>query len=188
MRQMLDADYRCLYLNSPVMVAELSSCLTAIGVDVALEKARNRMFLSSEQNQLAEGGFDIDQMIGKLEDAVVGALEDGYKGLWASGDMMWEFGTERNLPKLGEYERRLEELFHRHPSLYGVCQYHCDLLPPEILRWALLTHRAYFIDENVSQVNPHYVQRGAPVHDNPMNAQLNATVAEILGMRHSKPN
>src|SRR5579884_2306457 len=140
MRQMLDANYRCLYLNSPPMVAGISSYLAAHGVDVALEKAKTRILLSSDQPHLSRGDFDIEEMICKLEAAAVQAVTDGYKGLWASGDMMWEFGTERNLPKLGEYERRLEELFDRQPTLLGICQYHCDLLPPEILRWALLTH------------------------------------------------
>ena len=42
-----------------------------------------------------------------LEASVIDAMRDGYKGLWATGDMLWEFGSERNLPKLGEYERRL---------------------------------------------------------------------------------
>src|SRR5579859_7026332 len=99
MRRMLDANYRCLYLNSPAMVAGMSSYLAARGVDVAVERAKTRLLLSSDQIQLAGGGFDIVQMICRLEAAVIDAMRDGYKGLWATGDMMWEFGSERNLPK-----------------------------------------------------------------------------------------
>jgi hypothetical protein len=180
MRQMLHANYRCLYLNSPAMVAGMSSYLAAQGVDVALERANNRIVLSSEQAQLSDGSFDIEQMIYSLEGAAVQAVRDGHKGLWASGDMMWEFGTEKNLEKLGEYERRLEELFSRQPMLCGICQYHCDLLPPEILRWALLTHRAIFVDETLSRINPYYARVGAPSR-NAMNTQLDATIAAIRG-------
>ncbi len=36
-------------------------------------------------------------MLHKLEDALDQALSDGYKGLWATGDMTWEFGSEKNL-------------------------------------------------------------------------------------------
>ena len=82
MRQMLDANYRCLYLNSPVMVAGMSSYLAAHGVDVALEKAKSRLLLSSDQTRLSDGCFDPEQMIDKLEVAVVHAVTDGYKGLW----------------------------------------------------------------------------------------------------------
>ncbi len=180
MRQMLDANYRCLYLNSPAMLAGMSSYLAAQGVDVAVERANNKLILSSEQAHLSNGTFDVEQMIYNLEVAAVQAVRDGYKGLWASGDMMWEFGTEKNLQKLGEYERRLEELFERQPMLCGVCQYHCDLLPPEILRWALLTHRAIFVDETLSLINPHYARVGAPF-GNAMNTQLDATIAAIQG-------
>ncbi len=179
-RQMLDANYRCLYLNSPAMVAGMSSYLAAQGVDVAHEKATRKILLSSDQSQLSGGGFDIEEMIYSLEVAVADAMRDGYAGLWASGDMMWEFGTERNLPKLGEYERRLEELFHRQPTLCGICQYHCDLLPPEILRWALLTHRALFVDDTLSRVNPHYTQVGTAFGNIPQ-PHLDAAIAAIRG-------
>ena len=97
-------------------------------------------------------------MIGKLEAAVTQALADGYKGLWATGDMAWEFGNGRNLPKLLEYERRLEELFRRQPAICGICQYHSDLLPDEIVRHGLLTHRAVFINETLSRLNVHYAE------------------------------
>lgn len=180
MRQMLDANYRCLYLNSPAMLAGMSSYLAAQGIDVAHEKAQRRILFSSDQSHHSGGGFDVEDMIYTLEAAVADAMRDGYTGLWASGDMMWEFGTERNLPKLGEYERRLEELFDRQPTLCGICQYHCDLLPPEILRWALLTHRARFVDETLSRVNPHYCNAQS-LSGSLINPQLDATIAAIRG-------
>src|ERR1700744_677186 len=48
MREKLRQNYRCLYLNSPPMVAGLRSYLAAAGVDVAQEVARGRLILSSE--------------------------------------------------------------------------------------------------------------------------------------------
>ena len=157
-RQMLSATHRCLYLNSPAMVAGMSSCLAAQGTDVAYEVAKTSLVLSSDQSHLSGGNFDVEKMIGKLEVAIVQALRDGYEGLWATGDMLWEFGNERNLQKLLRYERLLEELFRRQPLLCGICQYHGDLFPPEILRESLLTHRAVFINETLSRINPHYVE------------------------------
>ncbi len=61
-------------------------------------------------------------MMEKLEDALSHALADGYRGLWATGDMAWEFGREDGFEKLIEYEWRLEELFRRKPELSGVCR------------------------------------------------------------------
>ncbi len=155
-RQMSSARYRCLYLNSPVMVAGMASYLAAQGMDVAHEVSKNGLVLSSDRSHLSGGDFDVDEMIGKLEDAVLQALRDGYQGLWATGDMSWEFGSERNLQKLLRYERELEGLFRRQPRLCGICQYHGDLLPHEILGQSLLTHRAIFINETLSRLNPQY--------------------------------
>ena len=87
------------------------------------------------------------------------ALEDGYQGLWATGDMRREFEPERDFSKLLEYEWRLEEFFEHHQALSGICQYHTDTLPPEILRHGLLTHPSLFISETLSRLNPHYVER-----------------------------
>jgi MEDS: MEthanogen/methylotroph, DcmR Sensory domain len=179
-RQMLAAQYRCLYLNSPVMVAGMSSYLAAKGIDVAHEVSKTNLVFSSDQSHLSDGGFDVDEMISKLDDAIIQALTDGYKGLWVTGDMSWEFGTERNFSKLLKYERQLEELFRRQPMLSGICQYHCDLLPHEVLRQGLLTHRAVFISETLSRVNPHFAVTES-ILDETMNVELDEMITKLRG-------
>lgn len=158
MAHKLAENYRCLYLNSPAMVAGMCSCLAGQGVDVVQELAKGSLVLSSDQSQLYGGGFDVEKMISQLEAAILQALKDGYCGLWASGDMSWEFGNEKNFSKLLRYERRLEELCRSQPALCGVCQYHSDLLPHKVLRESLLTHPAVFINETLSRINPHYTE------------------------------
>ncbi|MFY9742375.1 MAG: MEDS domain-containing protein [Candidatus Sulfotelmatobacter sp.] len=184
MRQMLSANYRCLYLNSPANVAGMSSYLAAAGIDVADELSKAHLVFSSDQSRLPGGGFDVDEMIGKIDDATVQALTDGYKGLWATGDMSWEFGSERNLAKLLKYERQLEELFRRQPMLCGICQYHSDLLPHETLRQGLLAHRAVFINETLSRVNPHYTETDS-ILDGTMNIELDKMINNLRGHRRT---
>ena len=94
-RQKLRERNRCLYLNSPPMVAGMRSYLAAAGVDVARETEEGNLELSSEQGHLLDGSFDIDRMIDSLAAAVKQAMNDGYQGLWATGDMSWEFGYRR---------------------------------------------------------------------------------------------
>ena len=159
-KRKLDEGYRCLYLNSRPMVSGVRSYLAAMGIDVESEVTKRRLVLSSETIASADGGFDSDMMLEKLEDALDQALSDGYKGLWATGDMTWEFGSEKNLAKLMDYEYRLEELMHERQELCGICQYHQDTLPREVTRNALLTHRTLFINETLSRVNPDYVPSG----------------------------
>ncbi len=99
-------------------------------------------------------------MISLLKDAVAEAKRDGFSGFWASGDMAWEFGHEKNLMKLLEYECQLEDLFLVEPDLGGVCQYHSERLPGIAIQEAIATHRAVYISDTVSRMNPYYGSEG----------------------------
>lgn len=153
----LKENYRCLYLNSAPMVAGLRSYLAAAGLDVARYMDNGSLVLSSEQDHLIDGHFVIDHMLNTL----LGALEEtrsmGYSGMWATGDMTWEFGPDKDFSKLLEYEWQLEELMRQNPDLGGVCQYHADLLPRECMHTCLATHPAIFVNETLSRINPDYV-------------------------------
>lgn len=154
----LKANRRCLYLNSPAMVAGMRSQLAAAGLDPRAEVERGALILSSDQSHLVEGKFDVERMLRLLRDAVQQALDANYAGLWASGDMTWEFGSEANLSKLLDYERRLEECMQATPALSGICLYHRDTLPAHAIETALITHPVLFISATLSQLNSRYVQ------------------------------
>jgi hypothetical protein len=183
-REKLDENFRCLYLNSGPMVAGIRSYLAAAGVDVARETQRGSLVMTSERNHLSEqGDFNIDGMMQALSDALEQALRDRHAGLWATGDMTWEFGSERNFSKLLDYELRLEEFMGGHPELGGICQYHADTLPSEVMRQSLVTHRSIFVNETLSLLNPHFVPRGdshAPPHlESAMDRELDGTVLRL---------
>ena len=177
-RQKLNEGYRCLYLNSAPMVAGMRSYLAAMDMDVSEEIAKARLVLSSEATYTGKG-FDVDGMVLKLEDAVNQALTDGYKGLWATGDMTWEFGPNRDFAKLLEYEWRLEELFQKRAELCGICQYHRDTLPREAMRQGILSHRTIFINETLSWIKPDYTQAGHSVKKKALNHVLDEVVNEL---------
>jgi hypothetical protein len=174
-RQYISDGYRCLYMNSAPMVAGIRSYLSAIDVNVAEEIEKGRLVLSSEL-PASENGFDIDLMLFTLEDALNHALNDGYKGMWATGDMTWEFGPEKDFAKLLEYEFRLEELFLSRSELRGICQYHRDTLPPDAMRHGLLTHQTIFINDTLAHLNPHYTQSGTYTGSGKMNGELDKAV------------
>jgi len=158
----LDEGYRCLYLNSTPMVAGMRSTLASLGINVAVEIAKARLVLSSEP-VTSGGDFNSEVMLGKLEDSLNQAINDGYKGLWASGDMTWEFGPVKNFSKLMEYELGLEKLFHSRKELCGICQYHKDTLPQDAMRQGLLIHSHMIVNETLSLVNPNYLISSWPV-------------------------
>ncbi|HLX92069.1 MAG TPA: MEDS domain-containing protein [Puia sp.] len=181
-RKNLEDNYRCLYLNSPAMIAGLRSCLSAMGVDVATEITKGSLVLSSEQAK-TDTDFDSDQMLSLLEDAVDSALDGGFNGLWVTGDMSWEFGGAKDFKKLLEYEWRLEELFHKREPLRGICQYHRDTLPTQVMRNSLLTHPCIAVNETLSRINPHYLESVFPVGKMTANHALDEVIAELCQTR-----
>ena len=72
-QEKLRQNNRCLYLNSPPMVAGLRSYLFAAGVDVPKEVMKGRLVLSSENTHLENGTFDVDRMLKMLSAAVIEA-------------------------------------------------------------------------------------------------------------------
>ncbi|MES2761793.1 MAG: MEDS domain-containing protein [Bacteroidota bacterium] len=159
----LNEGYRCLYLNSAPMVAGMASTLAALGIDVSSEITKARLILSSEP--VSQGGeFNSGSMLKKLEDSLDQAIKDGYKGLWASGDMTWEFGPKKDFSKLMEYEVGLEEIFNRRTELCGICQYHKDSLPQDALRQSLLVHPGVVISDTLTRINPNYLRASWPVN------------------------
>jgi MEDS: MEthanogen/methylotroph, DcmR Sensory domain len=171
------ANQRCLYFNSLPMVAGIRSYLAAAGVDVAQEVNRGSLVLSSEQGHLQDGIFDPARMLDSLADSVNDALAQGYAGLWATGDMTWELGGEKNFDKLMDYECGLEEMFREYPALSGICQYHLDTLPDEALHAAASKHPCVYLNETLSRMNPLYSQDGSPA-----TSSLSAlTLKEMIG-------
>ena len=138
------------------MVAGIRSYLISSGLDVSDAVVNNRLIMSSDHGHLVDGEFDAHCMLGLLKDAYDKALTDGYAGLWASGDMAWEFGPAKNFAKLVEYERALEAFFETHPAISGVCQYHADVLPNEVVQSGLVLHPGIYVNETLSRINAHY--------------------------------
>jgi MEDS: MEthanogen/methylotroph, DcmR Sensory domain len=179
-QQKLQQQHRCLYLNSMPMVAGIKSYLAAKGVDVAGETTRGSLMLSSDQNHLLGGRrFDVDLMMDTLANGLQQALHDGYEGLWASGDMTWEFGPERDFSKLLEYEWRLEEFLRQNPQMSGICLYHGDSMPHDVLHNGLLTHQSVFINETLSCINPHFLPAESH-HLRPSGAKLDSAIHQLF--------
>jgi MEDS: MEthanogen/methylotroph, DcmR Sensory domain len=163
------------------MVVEMQNHLEAANVDVAHETARASLVLSSAQHHLAPGGrFDVDCMLSSLKTAVDRALHDGYRGLWASGDMIWEFGPQNDFSRLLEYEWRLEEFFHQCKEIIGVCQYRADMLPRAVMRHGLHSHHSIFVSDKHSIRNPRYLRRDAFTPEAAENPELDRFINHLV--------
>jgi hypothetical protein len=156
----LEQNHRCLYINSERMVAGLRSDLVQIGVDVARETANNSLVFSSHLSHLSDDQtFDVDRMIATFEDALNQTLQDGYVGLWASGDVAWEFGPRGDFGQLLQYEMQLEDFVCTHEEISGICLYHASVLPPDAMQTGHEVHPSFCISETQSRLNPAYRAR-----------------------------
>ena len=153
----LQENRRCVYLNSPAMISAMHRQMYAEGFNVSDHISRGALIMSSERDHLVDGRFDLTLMLKSLRETLRAARKDGFDGLWASGDMTWEFGSENNLDKLEEYERKLDNFVEDHPAMSGVCLYHRATLPPHALATALATHRSVYVSEKRSWWNPWYL-------------------------------
>jgi hypothetical protein len=96
-------------------------------------------------------------MMETLAATLAQAIDDGYDGLWATGDMTWEFGPEQDFSKLVEYECRLERFLQAHPQMGGICQYHADSISRDSVRQGVLSHGSIFVNETLSLMNEHFI-------------------------------
>jgi len=152
----LQDNWRCLYLGSPEMVSMVGGALRARGVDVPYETQRGALLMSSARDHLDRGKFDPRAMIDSLSALIDDAVQDGFQGLCATGDMRWELGEDDNFDRLLEYEARLEQVFRDKP-LRGICQYHRDVLPARAVREALVAHQSVYIGSTLNRDNLYYM-------------------------------
>lgn len=178
----LNEQYRCLYLHNSAMVTEMRSLLLSGGIDVTRLVTQGDLVLLSASDHLLDGQFHIERMVGMLRNAVNQALKDGYRGFFVTGDMSWEFGLEKDFSKLVEYEWQLEDLFREQPALSGICQYHVDTLPAEVLRQGLATHPSLYINATLSKLNPHYVKPEAFTPEACNTPALDAAIWDLCKM------
>jgi signal transduction histidine kinase len=152
----LRTNWRCLYIGSPDLLGMVSTALEVEGIDPAHEVKRRSLILTSDRSHLVDGNFDPQVMIELLCGLIDAAVQDGFEGLCATGDMRWELGKNENFDHLLEYEARLDQLFREKP-LRGICQYHRDLLPGEAIHDAVITHQTLYVGEALTRENVFYV-------------------------------
>jgi hypothetical protein len=114
---------RCLYVCCERDVDDFRSLLNNAGIAVEAEEARGSLvLLTKHDGHLKEGSFDPDRMITMLQTAVDEALQAGFKGLCAAGDMTWILDEAPGTERLAEYEARLNRFYESNHAL-GLCLY-----------------------------------------------------------------
>lgn len=74
---------------------------------------------------------------------------------------------------------RFEDFFRKHPALRGICQYHADTLPREMMRQGSLTHPSIFVNETLSRINPHFLPADSYSDEPTANPELESLINHL---------
>jgi hypothetical protein len=148
---------QCIFLGDPATVAGLREALRAAGTDVEQEMRREALVLSSDHEYLSGGRFESRRMIDFIDYAAGEAIEAGFTGLRATGDVLWELGPQPVPQTLREYEPLLDKHLSG-KKITGLCQYRMQGLEPGYLCDALRTHRAVVVEDRVCLSNQFYAR------------------------------
>ena len=152
----LERGERCLYIVGEHTPDEFREGLRGAGIDVEAEEARGALVLITKHEGHLKGGFfSPDKMISMLHAAVKDALDSGFQGLCAAGDMSWLLDEAEGSHRIAEYEARLNEFYPSSRAL-GLCLYNRNKLPAATLDHGIATHPHIRVDGNILLDNPFY--------------------------------
>ena len=147
---------RCVYICCEHEVPQLRAALRKAGVHVETEEARTALILlRKDQGHLTGGTFDPARMLELWQQEVQDALDAGFEGLCAGGDMNWLLDGAPGSERLAEYEAQLNNFLRTHRAL-GLCLYNRRTLPPDVLDHCLATHPLVRVSGPVMVSNPFY--------------------------------
>jgi len=152
----LERGERCLYVCCEHTIAEFRAALKRAGINVRAEEKRGALVLLTKHDGHLNGGtFDPDRMISMLHVAVEDALDAGFNGLCAAGDMTWLLDEAPGSEKLAEYEARLNHFYANNRAL-GLCQYSRSKLTDASLDHGIATHPCIRMEGPILLRNPFY--------------------------------
>lgn len=128
----LERNEKCLYIAEESSLAEICRYLQDFGVNVQEAKQRNALtVVTKHETYLRHGSFQPDKMIGELCDEVQSALDMGFTGLRAAGELSWALDLPSALVQMVQYEEELDE--HFHSKFAALCQYDESRFPAHII-------------------------------------------------------
>jgi MEDS: MEthanogen/methylotroph, DcmR Sensory domain len=154
----LERGERCLYVCGEQTPDEFRVELRRAGIEVEREEKRGALILmTTREGHLKGGSFGAAKMIEMLRGAVKDALDAGFAGLCAAGDMNWLLDDAPGSHEILEYEALLNHFFGDPTNkALGLCQYNRNTLPATILDTCMATHRHVRIADPMIVENPFY--------------------------------
>lgn len=136
----LKRNERCVYIAVDNPALEILRRLDELGVNTAaaLQRGALRVVTKSE-TYMRHGVFEPEKMVDDFHRDVQQALQDGFAGLRASGEMSWALDLPSALFRVIEYEQELHARWPAHLS--GLCQYDESRFPAQLIDEMTKMHR-----------------------------------------------
>lgn len=149
---------KMIYIINVQTAEDLRARLLETGIDVdALIRRGQLVILTTRDAYLRGGQFDPDTMISMLRAEVQKALDDGYTGLRATGEMTWALTGEPGSERLIEYESRLAEFFPG-SKCSAICQYDRRRFDSDVLLDTVYAHPKVLLgSDSFDNVSRYYV-------------------------------
>ena len=118
----LERNERCLYIAEDNTTSEICQHLQDYGVDVPAAQKRGALsVVTKHETYLRHGCFQPDKMIDDICHAVDAALDAGFMGLRAAGELSWALDLPSALAQIIQYEEALDD--HFYSKFAALCQY-----------------------------------------------------------------
>ena len=116
------------------------------GLDVdALRKSGALHVVTDRDAYLRTGRFEPEGMIEFIENASKRAIEAGYTGLRATGEMSWALSDAPGVESLMVYERKLDQRY-RDMAFTALCQYNANRFPADTVDQVSRAHPRLIVD------------------------------------------
>ena len=147
---------RCVYVCCDQDTDGFRAALESAGIEVAAEEARGALvLLTKAEAHLNGGAFDPAGLIAAIDAVLQDALNSGFAGLRAAGDMTWLLDQAPGSERLAEYEALLNRYCLNKPVIV-LCQYNRRTIPSDMLDHCLATHPWVRMEGPILLTNPFY--------------------------------
>ena len=143
----LERNEKCLYVFDECSKEKLVERFKERGLEIdRLMDSGKFEFLTKRETYLKDGYFSPDKMFELLQDEQEKALDQGFSGLRATGEMTWFFTDTPGVEKLMEYESRLNEFIQGKETVI-LCQYNENKFSADKLLDVIHTHPKVVIND-----------------------------------------
>lgn len=137
----LERNERCFCIQTKEVRSQLVAELQAAGVDADHHIRRGALMMVDPQQVYFDcGKFDPGVMTELLATSIREAVQEGFSGFRAAGDMRWALEAKPGCDRLLEYEALMQRFYPDKPAV-GLCSYPVTHFTSETLEQVLEVHR-----------------------------------------------